>query len=286
MLATVYGATGVVIAHETRFGLDRSLVVVGVGLFGWAYWRGRSLSRWQHRDRWRALVFVAALATIVGALVSPLDSMSGELASAHMVQHLLLVLIAAPLLAVSAPQRTVFRGLPPAARIRFTRARRIAGVRAVSRLVNRPVTAWLLHVCTLWAWHAAVPYDAALRSHWFHALEHSTLLITATIFWAAIVRSARSPAESETGLALLLIFAMGLQSTILAALITFASTPWYGYDPDVIRTWGLDPRSDQQLAGAIMWVPSGAIHLAGAIVLLRAWIGTSSGVRATAHRVP
>ncbi|MGH8959444.1 MAG: cytochrome c oxidase assembly protein [Acidimicrobiia bacterium] len=188
----------------------------------------------------RALLI--ALLVIGVALFSPIEEMAHALASAHMVQHLLLILVAGPLIAY-------------AVRIQF----------AIEWL--SPTVAWLLHTTTIWLWHAAGPYTAAVVNPIVHGAEHLTFLLTAVVFWSA-VGIGRNP----DGLGVLLVFGMALQSVFLALLLTFAETPWYWVYEATTQAYGLDPLSDQQLAGVIMWVPAGLVYTGIGLALLLAWV--------------
>lgn len=246
------------------------LIIFGLATAMWTYRRGARRSRLH--DSLRARCFSMGLAAVVVALVSPLDSLAAELASAHMVQHVLLLLVAAPLLAYSAPTTTILAGLPRSARRRLALVRhRLRGATAVEML-RRPTVAWLLHAATLWFWHAAVPYDAALGHPVVHALEHATFIGTGVLFWSTLLPSR---AASSHGYGALLVFTMAMQSVFLAALLTFASRPWYaGYD-QTTQAWGLDPLADQQLAGVIMWVPAGLVYVAVGVLLVTASVRDS-----------
>ncbi|SEK55662.1 Cytochrome c oxidase assembly factor CtaG [Blastococcus sp. DSM 46786] len=238
------------------------------------YQRGRSSNR--AAEAWRPWCFGAGLVALAVALLSPVDALGGVLASAHMVQHLLLTLVAAPLLAMSAPGGTLLRGSPDAVRRAILRWRRRRGLAAGVHALRHPVPAWLLHVGALWAWHAGVLYDAALQDPVIHAAEHGTFLVTGVLFWRTVVgvRAARVPA----GLGVLLLFGMSMSSALLSLLLVFARTPWYSGYATTTQVWGLEPLADQQLAGAIMWVPAGIVHVVAALALLVAWIrGTEDG---------
>ena len=205
------------------------------------------------------------------AMVSPLDALSGALASAHMVQHVLLLLVAAPLLALSAPSSTLLRGSPLVVRRASGRwRRRFRLTQSNLRILRHPGAVWLLHVGTLWFWHAAVPYDAALDSEWIHIVEHASFLVTALLFWRVIM-GARGAAVSH-GFGFLLVFATAMQSVFLSLLLTFAEAPWYSGYATTTTPWGLDRLADQQLAGVIMWIPGGVVYLAAGLSLLIGWV--------------
>jgi cytochrome c oxidase assembly factor CtaG len=244
----------------------------GLLLTARAYWRGQTSGPRRPIDTWRARCFTAALVALGLALLSPLDALSGALASAHMVQHLLLLLVAAPLLALSAPSSAILRGSPLALRRASGRWRRRLGLTHGNLGVLRhPAAVWLLSVGVIWFWHAAAPYDATLDNQLLHVLEHASFLVTAVLFWQVVV-GVRGAARVPGGLGVLLVFAMAMQSVFLAVLLTFARTPWYSGYAATTAPWGLDPLTDQRLAGVIMWIPAGGIYLVVALALLVAWI--------------
>lgn len=247
-------------------------------LAGWAYLRGRS-PRGRRAGTRRDRMFVGALLTLGVALLSPLDALSTALASAHMAQHVLLVLVAAPLLASSAPSRAILRGAPLRLRRALLGAQRRLRLRGrAAAVLRQPVTVWLLHVAALWCWHAAALYDAALDHPPLHALEHASFLLTGVLFWHLVI-GARSPARVSPGLGIMLVFGMALQGVFLSLLLTFAEAPWYGQYAATTTAWHLDPLADQQLAGVIMWVPGGFIYLTAALTLLAHWIGATEGAQ-------
>ncbi len=204
------------------------------------------------------------------ALLSPLDALAGALASAHMVQHVLLVLVAAPLLALSAPVATLLRGSPAFVRqVSVAWRRRLGITRRNTGTLRHPVAVWLLHVGALWFWHAAVPYGAAVEHHLVHVAEHASFLVTGVFFWRVVIGARGSVSN---GLGILLVFTMAMQSVILSALLTFASGPWYSAYESTTELWRLERLADQQLAGLIMWIPAGLVYLGAALALLVGWI--------------
>jgi putative membrane protein len=244
----------------------------GFLLAAWAYRRGQTSGPRRPIDTWRARCFTAALVALGLALLSPLDALSNALASAHMVQHLLLLLVAAPLLALSAPASAILRGSPLALRRASGRWRRRLGLTHGNLGVLRhPAAVWLLSVGIIWFWHAAAPYDATLDNQLLHVLEHASFLVTAVLFWQVVV-GVRGAARVSGGLGVLLVFAMAMQSVFLSVLLTFARTPWYSGYAQTTAPWSLDPLTDQRLAGVIMWIPAGGIYLVVALALLVTWI--------------
>lgn len=253
------------------------LILLSVTAAAWAYREGRARRR-SSRHQLRARCFWAGLAALVVALLSPLEALSAELASAHMVQHVLLVLVAAPLFAFSAPVATVLSGAPAPVRRATGRARhRLRTTRRSVQALRVPAVTWLLHAATLWFWHASGPYDAALDDSMVHATEHITFFATGILFWSAL-RPRRSDAATSLGHSALLVFTMAMQSVFLAALLTFASTPWYRGYLQTTQAWGLEPLADQQLAGVIMWVPAGLIYVAVGVLLVATWVRNSGAI--------
>ena len=241
----------------------------------WLHGRG-SLARGRRTgEPWRRHAFVGAVVAIAVAVLSPLDALSSALASAHMVQHLLLVLVAAPLLAWSAPGAALVHALPTAAHRTVARWRSRTGLnRRNLRLLREPTAVWLLHVGVLWFWHGAGPYDAALGNELLHVVEHASFLATGVLFWRVVVGS-RAAGRVSNGFGVLLVFTMGMQSVFLSLLLTFAREPWYMGYAGTTAPWGLEPLADQQLAGVIMWIPASLVYLGTALTLLVAWVQAS-----------
>ena len=257
-----------VLAHAGPWDLDL-LLLAGVAGVAVLYARGR-----RSGHGWRAAAFAGALAALVVALVGPVDTLSAELASAHMVQHVLLVLVAAPLLALSAPTAALVRGGPSGLRAAVRWGHRLGPLRDRLRPARHPIALWLAHVATLWFWHASVPYGSALENELVHIAEHLSFLVTGILFWSVVIGGPRVRRVPE-GFALLLVFAMALQSVFLSVLLTFARRPWYDAYLSTTAAHGLDPLTDQHLAGAIMWVPAGLVYLAAGLGLTAAWLRTA-----------
>ncbi|MGH2703572.1 MAG: cytochrome c oxidase assembly protein [Actinomycetota bacterium] len=217
-------------------------------------------------DAGRGLVFALALAAVAAGLLSPLAGLAQTTFAAHMVQHLVLILVASPLLVASKAEVALFAGLPSAARRILGQASKRVRVRALADLLTKPMSVWALHATALWIWHLPGVYRAGLASGPLHALEHASFLATGILFWRfAIPVSGRR--ALGYGAAILLVFATALQSGALGALLTLAGAPLYPVHAAGARAWGLTLLEDQQLAGSIMWVPSGMAYLAAMAAL-------------------
>jgi putative membrane protein len=242
-------------------------VLLGLGLAALLYRRGlRAL--WRRAGtgrgvaRWQAWAFLAGLLGTFAALSSPLDPLGNALFSAHMVQHLALVLVSGPLLAAGAPLLVFVWALPPQSRMRIRRGwRGMPAARGAARVLLHPMAAWALHAVALWGWHLPVSYDAAVRDDTVHAVEHFSFLASAILFWWVILPRGGALRHAP-GLGVLYVFAFAMQSGVLGALLTLSEIPWYTAHVGTTTAWGLTPLDDQQLAGAIMWVPGGFAYLA------------------------
>lgn len=260
--------------HALEWSVDPALTAVLVGV-AVVFWRGsQQLSPMPQRTQSsRRRAFYGGIAVVALALMSPVDTLSASLASAHMVQHLLLITVAAPLLAWSSPVSVLQLGLG----FRFRRSH----LRRLGKFRKRTANALMLgtaavHATTLWFWHAASAYDRAMTKPLLHRLEHASMLLTAVVFWGFV---ASRQARPHFGVRVMALFTVALQSTLLAALLTFARSPWYDSYRDAVRPWGLTHLADQQLAGAIMWVPGGFVYLAAALMVAHRWLMTPEPIR-------
>lgn len=228
--------------------------------------RGRGVSGW------RVATGAVAVLILIVALLSPLDAMADDLFSAHMVQHLLLLLVAPPLLVAAAPEYVGLWGLPASARRRLTRWwRHSPSARGAVSRVLRPGPVWAANVAILWFWHLPAAYDAAVRNQGVHALEHASFLIAAFFFWWLLFRHTLRR-RMDRGLGIVYVFTAGLQGSALGALLALAGSPWYAVHAHTTAAWGLTPSEDQQIAGLIMWIPAGLVYLVVAAVLFVQWI--------------
>jgi len=222
---------------------------------------------------WARAAFWVGWCTIILALLSPLHPLSEELFWTHMVQHELLMTVAAPLLVVGRPLLVCLRGLPASWQPPVTRAWGTRSLRRSWSVLTRPVDAWLLHGAVIWIWHAPLLFDAALQSDAVHALQHAAFLGTALLFWESLLY-ARSQAATA-GIGIVALFTTAVHTGALGALMTFARTPWYPTYADRALQWGFTPLQDQQLAGLIMWIPGSLAYLIVALVLAARWLRDS-----------
>lgn len=219
----------------------------------------------------RFWIFLLGVLTLMVALVSPVDTLGDRyLFSAHMLQHLLLILVVPPLLLL---------GIPPAM-IEPVLAR--PAVRAAEHALGHPALAWPLGISTLWLWHLPVLYDAALVNGSVHIVQHLSFLVTSTIFWWPVLGSL-ARYRLSLPIAILYLFSASIASSVLGIILTFAPAGLYWpYQHPVgsaaivhlLRDqWGFDPASDQQVGGLLMWVPGGLTYLVVICGLLARWYG-------------
>ena len=263
------------------------VVIVSLAVTAVVYGRGvRRLARRVPRpDRAsRTAAFYAGLAVLAVALLSPLDALAEALFSAHMVEHLLLMVVAAPLIAYSHPTAAFVAGTPQAARDGLLRAN-VPGLRRAAQGLTRPVAVWVLGTLALWAWHMPAPYDLALRHGAAHAVEHASFLGTALLFWHVVFASGGRRGVPRP-VAILLVLANGVQSTALGAILLLASTPLYAAHTAGARIWHVSRLNDQQLAGALMWAPPAFLYIVVMGWLLVRWFDEMDSASADGVLLP
>jgi cytochrome c oxidase assembly factor CtaG len=214
------------------------------------------------------------LLAVAAALVSPLDAAADHLLSAHMAQHLLLVVVAAPLLIVGSPVLAMSRVVPDGWRRVTRRWGRWGSVGVARRTLTNPVASLFLVTAVLWAWHVPSLYEAAVENPFLHLVEHAAFLGTALLFWWVALQPS-GPRRLSRGADVLYVLAGALQSGALGALLAFASSPIYPLYVYRTAVWGASPVTDQQLAGLLMWVPSFVVYLMAAGALFVAWLRAS-----------
>jgi putative membrane protein len=254
-------------------------VVIPLALSAWLYWRG-SRPLWRagrpgHGIRnWEAAAFWSGWLTLFIALCSPIHPLGEVLFSAHMVQHELIMLVAAPLFVLGRPLIGFLWGLPMSWRRALGGWSKGAAFQAGWRWLTKPAIATLLMAVTLWVWHAPALYQATLTSDMVHSLQHLCFLLASLLFWWAIIRGREG--RAAYGAAVLYLFVTLLQSSVLGALFTFSTAVFYpAYDTAAMRAWGFTPLGDQITAGLIMWVPAGLVYIGAALILFAAYLHES-----------
>jgi putative membrane protein len=229
---------------------------------------------WLHAGRghgiplWRAAAFAACIFALLVALVSPLDSLAAVSFAAHMTQHMILILIAAPLFVLSAFPVALLWALPR--RWAHRSAQHLRSVSGLWRWITQSLVAWTIFTASLWLWHIPRFYEAALQNNTIHFAEHLCFFTAAGLFWWVLIRPSGRK-QVQYGLNVLYLFTTALQSGALGALMTFASRPWYATYA-ASNGLGLTALGDQQLAGLIMWLPGGVLFVLIAAAYFIAWL--------------
>jgi putative membrane protein len=222
---------------------------------------------------WQVASFGLGLLSLTLALISPLAWLSEVLFSAHMTQHEILMLVSAPLFCFARPLIAALWAMPHGWRERsgrFTRRRHVA---RTWRAITSPLVVFLVHTLALWVWHIPALFEAALRDAGVHALQHLSFLLTAALFWWGMMHGRYG--RIGYGVAVLYVFLTAVHSSVLGALLTVAPSVWYPWYSASAMTWQVSALHDQQLAGLIMWVPSGVIFIVLGLALFAAWLGES-----------
>lgn len=227
-------------------------------LLGTARLASRAASGNDIRHRQRAAFWIGWTALAI-ALISPLHWMGERLFTAHMVEHTMIVAIAAPLMTCARPTAALLWGLPRGSRIRIAHMMRHPVAIGCWAIASSPHIATAVHGATLWLWHLPAAYDLAVTDLAVHRMQHLSFTTTALVFWWSLLRRGRE------GHAVLCLFATFMHTGLLGLLLTIAGHPLYPEQTLLASEFGLTPLEDQQLAGLVMWVPMGAIYTAAAL---------------------
>ncbi len=217
----------------------------------------------------RVACWLLGLAAIELALQSPIERYDTTLFSLHMVQHVLLILVAAPLLALGGPITLLLRVVRPEVRRRWILP---ALHSRVLRAVTFPVVTWLLFAGAMWGTHFSPVFDRSLEEPLVHQLEHGLYLVTACLFWWPAVGVDPGPWRLSEPVRVLYTFLQMPQNTFLGLAIVSATAPLYAHYATLARDWGPSTLVDQQMAGAIMWVAGDLLFLAAMFGIVVGWM--------------
>jgi cytochrome c oxidase assembly factor CtaG len=251
---------------------------------GWWWWAVRSVDRTHPSNpvpRRRSVAFGLGMLAIALAVLSGIDRYDTVLFSVHMVQHVLLALVAAPLIALAAPVTLILRVASPATRRRWILP--FLHSRAV-RFLSFPVTALVIFAAVMWGSHFSPLFDAALEDPLIHDVEHLLFLGSALLFWMPAVALDPSPWRMTHPVRAMYVFLQMPQNTFLAVVILSATSVFYPHYETLARTWGPTPLEDQQLAAGIMWLAGDAIFLAAILAILYGWMRSEARDTARSDR--
>jgi cytochrome c oxidase assembly factor CtaG len=263
------------------------LYLVGVGFYVGTQrlWQnaggGHGVSYRQVAAFWSGWL-VAAL-----AVTSPLHWLGEHLFAAHMVEHELLMVVAAPLMAYARINGPLLWSLPFSLRPAAGRFLNLRPLAAAWAFVSHPVNATVLHGAALWIWHAPPLYAWALRDTAVHRLQHISFFATALLFWWVLFhgRGRGRSLRLRDGIAIVCLFVTVLHSGVLGALLTLSTRIWIPGQGVLAGEFGLSPLEDQQLAGILMWVPMSLLYTGAALFFAYRWLtlDTRAGLHSLQH---
>lgn len=249
--------------EEWAWQMDTEWWVIVLMLLSLGLYLLGSMNLWKQAGYGRGLSRSAFGAFCVGwvalaiALVSPLSTLGSWLFSAHMLQHEILMIVAAPLMVLGKPFAAWTWAFPFRWRLAIGDITHLAWISQPWKVITHPLNAWVLHAAALWLWHIPAFFEAALLSNTIHVFQHVSFLLSALLFWWSVIGK---DLGGNSGWAILSIFTTMLHTGALGVLLTLSPEPWYTvYDQTGVL--GLSALEDQQLGGLIMWVPAGLAYL-------------------------
>ena len=216
------------------------------------------------------LAYGAGWASLFAALISPLHWLGERVFTFHMIEHEIVMAVAAPLMVLARPIGTMLWGLPGIVKRYSVSLVRQPQVRALWKTISEVRNATLLHAVAIWGWHAPGLFDTAVANVVAHRLQHLSFFVTAILFWWSVMR------RGDYGVGAFHVFVTMLHTSALGALMALAPRVLYGAQTLHSLEWGLTPIEDQQLAGVVMWIPAGTVYAGAALALTALWISRSS----------
>jgi putative copper resistance protein D len=243
-------------------------LVLVAALYAWAVQRVDAAHPGNRHPAHRTWLFMAGLVAIAVALTSPIEAYEGLLFSVLMIQHMLLELVAAPVLLAGAPITLALRVSSP----RVRRGLLAVLQSRVVHVISFPVIAWVLFAAVNWGWHFSTLYDQALDNDLLHYFQHATFLGAALLFWWPAIGADPSPWRLPHPMRLFYLFLAMPQNSFLGVALLQTSTVLYPHYVTNGRTWGPSPLEDQHLGGVLMWVMGDMAFLAGMAVVVALWV--------------
>ena len=238
---------------------------------------------------WRLAAFMSGLVLVWTAVGSPLATLDHQSLTIHMMKHLLLMTVAAPLILAGAPVFTLVCGLP---KLLIKSHRTFASVpgQCLKRCLRHPVLCWLAGTAAVIGWHLPVAFQLGMRSHGMHILEDASFLVAGLLFWSPIVQSSPRATRSPRWSVALYLFLATLPCDILSAFLVFCNRPVYPFYLSTPQLFSLPPLEDQECAGALMWVWVTFAYLIPAVAITVQMLSPSNTqsqgpIQAPPHRV-
>jgi putative membrane protein len=248
------------------------LLAVSAVLYAIGLWRLNHARRSFRGKKRCAALFSAGWTTLAVALVSPLAAATEGLFGAHMIQHELLMVIAAPLLVMGRPLAMWTWALPPVWRSAVAKPFGSRAFGGVWRALSAPLVATVIHGAVIWTWHVPRVFELSQASVAAHALQHAAFIFSALLFWWALLKPARG---ARIGSAVGCLFVTMLHTGALGVLLTFSGEVWYPTATAHASAWGLTALEDQQLGGLVMWVVGSLPYVIAALALAARWFGNA-----------
>ncbi|MEO8541907.1 MAG: cytochrome c oxidase assembly protein [bacterium] len=256
----------------TRWDFDPLFIIVGGGATWWYLTTSRAVSKAHPKSPWpkkRSAFFFSGIGVMAFAVMAPPFSYDGVLFSVHMWQHILLMMVASPLILMGTPITLLLRSVS-----RDTRRNVILPIlhsRAM-RVVTFPVIAWLIFAATMWGSHFSPLFNAALEHPWLHMLEHMLYVTVALMFWWQVIGLDPTPWRMAHPIRVLYVFLQMPQNSFLALAIYETNRVLYSHYATTQRTWGPTPLEDQQLAGITMWIIGDLLFLTAVGFVIAGWV--------------
>ncbi len=259
-------------ALSTSWNL-RPAILISLAMPGFLFFRGwlrlRRKGRRNFANGWRLAAYVAGLTVLAVALLSPIDALGDFLFFMHMIEHLLLIMWAAPLLVLANPLPFLLWGLPGGRRVGVALFSRHSFIRKALQALTPRGIVLLLFVVVLWGWHDPIAYNAALRIGWLHDIEHFLFFATGLLFWWIVIGAAPRLHRPTTPLfRVAYVMAAAAGNMIPGVVISLASAPLYAHYLSMPRVAGISAMQDQIIGGMLMWVPGTMIFLITAVLLV------------------
>jgi putative membrane protein len=243
-----------------------SALALVIYLRGWS--RGHAL-RPNELPVWRAICFCSGVVAFWLAIASPISAYDDVLLTAHMVQHLILMSVAPPLILLGAPAVPLLRGLPrPLLQKIFAPLLRSDAIRQIVHGLLHPITGWLALNLAFLGWHIPSAFELALHSETWHEVEHACFFFTAILFWWTVIQPWPSREISSRWKVIPYLLTADFVNTGLSAFLAFSGRVFYPTYADAPRVFSLSPLNDQIAAGAFMWVFGSLIYLVPTVAIV------------------